>query len=82
MKSSRRGNWLPVLVAGGVLLSCLQSFGAGYGNLAGVVSDDHGKPLMGATVMILGPTAIASEMATQTVERVVTDGHGRFSISH
>jgi hypothetical protein len=70
---------------GGLLISCLQpvqGLAAGYGKLAGVVSDNKGTPLMGATVMILGPTAIASEMASQTVERVITDGHGRFSVEH
>ena len=41
-----------------------------------------GTPLMGASVMIIGPTAIASEMATQSAERVITDGHGHFSIEH
>ena len=37
---------------------------------------------MGATVMILGPTAIAADMANQSVKRVITDGHGRFTIEH
>src|ERR1019366_1100078 len=69
----------------GLLISCLhpaQGFAAGYGKLAGLVSDNKGTPLMGATVMILGPTAIAADMANQSVKRVITDGHGRFTIEH
>ncbi len=37
---------------------------------------------MGATVMVIGPTAFATEAASQTVERMVTDAHGRFTIAH
>ena len=37
---------------------------------------------MGATVVILGPTALATELANQTMERVITDGRGRFMIEH
>jgi hypothetical protein len=37
---------------------------------------------MGASVMIVGPTAFSPEAATQTVERMITDAHGRFTIAH
>jgi len=37
---------------------------------------------MGATVMVIGPTAFATEAASQTVERMITDARGRFTISH
>ncbi len=50
--------------------------------MAGVVSDGKGAPLMGATVMVIGPTAFATEPASQTVERMITDAHGRFMIAH
>ncbi len=74
-----------LLLVSGLLLSCLQpseSVAAGYGSLAGVVSDSKGVPLMGATVMVIGPTAFATEAASQTVERMITDAHGRFTIAH
>ena len=74
-----------LLLLSGFLLPCLQpseSIAAGYGSLAGVVSDDKGVPLMGATVMVIGPMAFATEAASQTVERMVTDAHGRFTIAH
>ena len=32
--------------------------------------------------MVIGPTAFATEAASQTVERMVTDAHGRFTIAH
>jgi hypothetical protein len=74
-----------LLLLSGLLLPCLQpvrSVAAGYGRLAGIVSDGQGNPLMGATVMLVGPTAIATEVASQTVERVITDAHGQFTIEH
>ena len=55
---------------------------AGYGRLAGLVFDTQGTPLMGATVLIVGPTALATEMASETLERVITDAHGRFTVEH
>jgi hypothetical protein len=74
-----------LLLVSGLLLPCLQpaeSLAAGYGSLAGIVSDNKGVPLMGATVLITGPTTFATEAASQTVERMVTDAHGRFTIAH
>jgi len=74
-----------LLLVSGLLIPCLQpteSVAAGYGSLAGVVSDNKGVPLMGATVMVIGPTAFATEAARQTVEHMVTDAHGRFTIAH
>jgi len=74
-----------LLLVGGLSLACLQpsrSIAAGYGSLTGVVSDNKGVPLMGANVIILGPAAFASETTGQTVERMITDAHGRFAIAH
>ena len=74
-----------LLLLSGFLLPCLQpseSVAAGYGSLAGIVSDDKGVPLMGATVLVMGPTAFVTEAATQTAERMLTDAHGRFTIAH
>ncbi len=86
MKNLKSGSRLAaLLLVSGFLLPCLQpaqSVAAGYGRLAGIVSDGLGNPLMGATVMLVGPTAIAAEAASQTVERVITDAHGQFTIEH
>ena len=74
-----------LLLISGLLLPCLQpseSFAAGYGSLAGVVSDNKGVPLMGATVLVIGPTAFATEANTQTAERMLTDARGRFTMAH
>jgi len=74
-----------LLLVSGLLLPCLQpseSAAAGYGSLAGIVSDNKGVPLMGATVMVIGPVAFATEATSQTVERMITDAHGRFTIGH
>ena len=74
-----------LLLVSGLLLSCLQpseSVAAGYGSLAGVVSDNKGVPLMGATVMVIGPMAFATIASSQTVEHMVTDARGRFTIAH
>ncbi len=56
------------------------SWGAEYGRLSGVVSDAKGNPLMGATVMVLGPVAMTSGAAGAAIERVITDAHGKFTI--
>jgi hypothetical protein len=74
-----------LLLVSGLLLPFLQPsecVAAGYGSLAGVVSDEKGVPLMGATVLVTGPTAFATEAASQTMERMITDAHGRFTIAH
>lgn len=74
-----------LLLLSGILLPGWQTshcLAAGYGSLAGVVSDNKGVPLMGATVMIIGPTAFATLEASQSVAHMVTDAHGRFTITH
>ena len=74
-----------LLLVSGLLVPCLRpsvSVAAGYGSLAGIVSDSKGAPLMGAAVMVIGPTAFATEASGQTVEHMVTDAHGRFTIAH
>ncbi len=74
-----------VLLAGGMLLSCLHpspALAGGYGSLAGVVSDNKGIPLMGATVVLVGPLAFATEASSEVVEHMITDAHGRFTIAH
>ncbi|MGA3325072.1 MAG: TonB-dependent receptor [Terriglobia bacterium] len=85
MTPSSRYRLKVLLLVSGLLLLSLQpaeSNAAGYGSLAGIVSDNKGVPLMGATVMVIGPTAFATEAGSQTVERMVTDARGRFTIAH
>ena len=86
MKGRKRGSRRPVAwLACGLLLAFLPAStarAAGYGRLAGLVFDTQGTPLMGATVIILGPTAVAMDMTDQTLERVITDAHGRFTVDH
>ncbi len=82
--SSRYRLWL-LLLTSGLLIPCLHpavSIAAGYGSLAGVVSDTKGVPLMGASVMVIGPTAFATDATGLSVERMITDAHGRFTLAH
>jgi hypothetical protein len=76
---------MAVLLAGTFIFSCLQSArGAGvkYGRLTGIVADPQGEPLMGATVLVTGPvpSRTSSVETGATVERVITDARGRFTI--
>ena len=74
-----------MLASGLLLVRCLLptvSLGAEYGRLSGEVSDSKGDPLMGATVMILGPMAMAGGAAGAEMERVITDARGKFTIEH
>ncbi len=50
--------------------------GSKSGQLAGIVTDRQGNPLVDAQVLIIGPGI------TRRVERVVTDLHGRFAASN
>ena len=74
-----------VLLAGSLLSTLLgpvQAVASEYGRLAGIVSDEHGNPLMGATVLIMGPLLIPTETTGDQVERVLTDAKGKFSVGH
>jgi len=85
MTPNLRDRLKTLLLVSGLLLPCLQpseGVAAGYGNLAGIVSDNKGIPLMGASVMVSGPSAFASEETSQTLEHMVTDAHGRFTLAH
>ena len=84
MNLSQSRKWmLGILCAGGLLLPLLSPFGAraaSYGRINGSVSDPQGSPLMGATVVIVGPLFSAFEPAGSAVQRVITDAHGRFAV--
>ena len=86
MKSSNSGIRLSaILVAGSLLSPVLGPVGAlasEYGRLAGVVSDDHGNPLMGATVLVIGPLLIPTANAGDEVERVITNAKGMFAVGN
>jgi hypothetical protein len=53
-----------------------------FGRLSGTISDNRGDPLMGATVLIIGPMLIPSAGAGDQAERVITDARGKFSAGH
>jgi len=83
MKVSNSGMRLVAVLCVSSLISpwlgSVPVWAADYGRLAGSVSDDHGNPLMGATVLIAGPLLIATATASDQVERVITDAKGKFA---
>jgi carboxypeptidase family protein len=54
----------------------------GYGRLAGTVLDTEGNPLMGATILVMGPMAPGVNAGEASVERLVTDFRGEFAVGH
>ena len=86
MKDSKPGIRLSAILLAGGLISALigpvATLALNYGRLAGIVSDDHGNPLMGATVMIVGPLLTAAAGTGDQVERVLTDGKGKFLVGN
>jgi len=86
MKALNPGNRLSaLLLAGSLVCPLLGPVGAlasEYGRLSGVVSDNHGNPLMGATVLIIGPLLIPTASTGEQAERVITDARGMFSVGH
>ena len=73
------------LLAGSLISLCFgptSALASEYGRLAGVVSDDHGNPLMGATVLIAGPLLIPTASTSDRVERVITDAKGKFAVGN
>ena len=86
MKAPKSGIRLSaILLAGSLvspLLSPVRALASEYGRLSGIVSDNHGNPLMGATVLIIGPLLIPTASAGEQVERVITDAKGTFAVGH
>ena len=86
MKAPNSGIRLSSLLLAGSLLSLLlgpvRALASEYGRLAGIVSDDHGNPLMGATVLIIGPLLIPTASTGDQVERVITDAKGKFAVGN
>ena len=86
MKVANTGIRLSAILLAGCLLSPLLSparaLASEYGRLAGSVSDNHGVPLMGATVLVLGPLLSPAAGAGEQAERVITDAQGKFAVGH
>jgi Carboxypeptidase regulatory-like domain len=75
-----------LVVLGAVLaLTCLgltRGSGADYGRVSGLITDTQGNPLMGATVLIMGPALSVGDGISGGVERILTDSQGRFTAEH
>ena len=86
MKAPHPGIRLSAILLAGSLISPLlgsaPALASEYGRLAGVVSDDHGNPLMGATVLIVGPLLIPTADTGDQVERAITDAKGKFAVGN
>lgn len=80
-RSSSQGRWLASALAGCILagLGAAPGLAADYGRVTGLVTDAHGSPLVGATILLTGPSVPGS---ADVVERVVTDAKGKFSVEH
>ncbi len=80
MNVSYSRRWLlAVFLVGTVAVPCLSAppgAKAGYGRVSGIVLDTQGNPLMGATVLIIGPVLVAPPV----VERIITDTQGKFTV--
>jgi len=85
MHSRNRYMTLPFMV--GVVLSALAGLAprgeaTQYGGLAGTVTDTQGELLMGATVLLVGPSSAVSPDAKTLTWRVITDARGRYKVDH
>lgn len=83
--SNPRNRLLAILLTGSLIVPCLTAprcGGAEYGRVAGTVLDTQGNPLMGATVLIVGPALEGTRAVDAVLERIITDAHGRFAIEH
>lgn len=78
--------WFAGVAAGALLCAGLgaasHAAAVDFGRVIGTVSDSEGNPLMGATVLLMGPHLGATETIGSMIERVTTDAQGRFSIEH
>jgi carboxypeptidase family protein len=54
----------------------------GFGRVSGTVLDTEGNPLMGATILVMGPFVPGVSGAEASVERLVTDFRGEFGVGH
>src|SRR5689334_789382 len=56
--------------------------GADYGRVTGSVLDTQGNPLMGATVLIIGPVLGTASSLQPSLDRILTDAQGKFIAEH
>jgi hypothetical protein len=85
MPSCISRNRLLVAFGGVLALTCFgltRGSSADYGRLSGTVTDTQGNPLMGATVLIMGPALSVSDGISGGVERILTDSQGKFTVAH
>ncbi|MHB8655068.1 MAG: carboxypeptidase-like regulatory domain-containing protein [Terriglobia bacterium] len=77
----RRG-FIGTSLLAALCLTASMARGADYGRVSGSVLDSQGNPLMGATVLIEGPLQAAAYSFQPTIERILTDAHGKFTAGH
>lgn len=86
MLSSSSRNRLVVVLGSFLALGCIvdatRVSGADYGRVSGMVTDTQGNPLLGATVLVSGPMLTGAQAVGASVERVLTDGQGKFTVEH
>src|SRR5690349_16922359 len=63
-------------------LTPVPASGADYGRVLGSGHDAQGNPLMGATVLIIGPVFDASSSLQPSLDRILTDAKCRFIAEH
>ena len=71
------------MAAMGLAAACIfpvRARAADYGRIIGTVADAQGTPLMGASVLIVGPALAGLQTGGNVLERVITDAHGRFAV--
>ncbi|PYU96558.1 MAG: hypothetical protein DMG25_01665 [Acidobacteria bacterium] len=78
-----RSRWLVIVLGGSLAVACLAAVpgtSADYGRVSGTVKDTEGNPLMGATVLLMGPLLSEPVSVAATAERVITDANGKFKV--
>ncbi len=83
--SNPRSRYLIIVLAACLILPCfavVRGSGAEFGRLSGTVTDTQGTPLLGATVIIIGPASGIPYQVEAAAERVITDAHGKFTVEH
>ena len=82
MNSALRKRLVAVLAASLVVcgLTSPGARAADYGRIAGTISDAEGNPLMGATVIVIGPVLASLRPLEAAAQRVITDAHGKFAV--
>src|SRR5437879_2315298 len=75
-----RSRWLVIVLGSSLALACLAAVpgsSADYGRVSGIVKDTEGNPLMGATVLLMGP--LLSEPASVAATEAGSESRGPMS---